>query len=160
MRAKRSAHEVGAAHRQGFEPCRIRFGVEAVLQHARCMCGRVIEVRVGSLQEITHYVRPAENVNRRPESNRRSLSQISINSRPAIGRGGVDADALARNQLSWAARRRLFVAMDRTCTDPCPRGTSPTTGTAKEERPPGSGRENRTLTRAVMSRGDAQHGPQ
>lgn len=76
--------KAGEAHRRGFEPRRIRFGVEAVHQHARCM-----------------------------------------------------------------------VAMDRTCTDRCPRGTSPTTGIAKEERPPGRSRENRTLASTGMSRDGA-----
>jgi hypothetical protein len=52
-------------------------------------------------------------VNRRPESNRRSLIQISINNRPVTGRGGADANALARSQLSLASRRRLFVAVER-----------------------------------------------
>ena len=54
-----------------------------------------------------------------------------------------------------AVRRHLFDAMDRTCTDHSPRGSSPTTGIAKEERPPGRSRGNRILARAGMSRGGA-----
>ena len=38
--------KAGEAHRRGFEPRRIRFGVEAVHQHARCIGGRVTHAAV------------------------------------------------------------------------------------------------------------------
>ena len=69
--------KAGEAHRRGVEPRRCRFGVDAVHQHARC-----------------------RTVNRRPESNRRRLIQITINCRPVPGRGGADGNALSRSQLS------------------------------------------------------------
>jgi hypothetical protein len=45
-RAKRLLARASEAHRQGIEPCRVRFGVEAVHQHARCIGGQVIALRL------------------------------------------------------------------------------------------------------------------
>jgi len=154
------ARDAGEAHRRGVEPRRFRFGVEAVHQHARCKCGRILTLRFfvgGRTQRHGPRIRSSEQAaGLEPAQADPDNHQLSARTRARWRR----RKCVCTQSAVLPARRHLFDAKDRTCTDHSPRGSSPTTGNAKEERPPGCGRENRTLAHAGMSRDGAQHGPQ
>ena len=76
--------------------------------------------------------RVIETVNRRPESNRHRLIQITINYRPEPGRGDADGNAFARSQPSCHLDDACSCNGSDLHQSYCPRGSAPTLGVASE----------------------------